>query len=94
MSDDRCRTCGNLSGGHGPIAAAECALLAAHRAELVGLVAPDDRPLRVALLDLYAHLRGVYPAPDAYRTARYVLELGWRPWVRSDAEPNQSRRSA
>jgi hypothetical protein len=84
MGTDRCSTCGNLS-GHDPIGAAECALLAAHRAVLGGLVAADDRPLRRELLDLYAHLRGVFPAPDAYRATRYVLELGWRPWVRSDA---------
>lgn len=85
MSSDNCSHCGNI-GGHGTaIASAECALSAAHRADLVGLVAPTDRPLRVQVLDLYAHLRGVYPAADAYQATRYVLELGWRPWVRSDA---------
>lgn len=72
--------------GHGPVESAECALAAAHRDSLTGLVAPADRPLRVEVLDLYAHLRGVFPAPDAYRAVRYVLELGWRPWHRSDAE--------
>lgn len=82
--EKRCADCGNLS-GHEPIEAAECALLAAHRATLGGLVAPNDPKLRVELFDLYAHLRGVFPAPDAYRATRYVLELGWRPWVRSDA---------
>jgi hypothetical protein len=84
MSADRCPHCHDLN-GHSPIGVAECALTAAHRAELEGLVAPTDRPLRVHVLDLYAHLRGVFPAPDAYRATRYVLELGWRPWVRSDA---------
>ena len=80
---DRCPHCGDLN-GHGPIRAAECALTAAHRADLAGLAAPKDRQLQTATLDLYAHMRGVFPAPDAYRATRYVLELGWRPWVRSD----------
>lgn len=88
MSTDRCSICGNLS-GHEPVEAAECALLAAHRSALSGLVDPDETPLRVEVLDLYAHLRGVFPAPDAYRATRYVLELGWRPWVRSDAAGKQ-----
>jgi hypothetical protein len=83
-ADKRCAVCGNLN-GHGPIGSAECALSAAHRADLGGLVAPNDSPLRVQVLDLYAHLRGVFPAPDAYQATRYVLELGWRPGLRSDA---------
>lgn len=84
MSTDKCGSCGNLSGHGTAIGSAECALLAAHRADLAEL-APTDRPLQVQVLDLYAHLRGVFPAPDAHRATRYVLELGWRPWVRSDA---------
>lgn len=82
MADKKCSRCGNLA-GHGPITDAECALLAAHRADLAEL-APNDRPLQVDILDLYAHLRGVFSAPDAHRATRYVLELGWRPWVRPD----------
>lgn len=80
----RCVHCGALD-PHEPVTAAECALLAAHRDALAGLVDPADRRLRTELLDLYAHLRGLFPSEQAYGASRYVLELGWRPWVQSEA---------
>lgn len=88
MTSDRCATCGSLT-GHEPIGAAECALTAAHRADLASIVAPDDRTFRVQVLDLYAHLRGVFPSSDAHRATRYVLELGWRPKLLASSDDDE-----
>ena len=74
-----CESCGDRT-GHDPLGAAACAYrqesTTAIREIAAGLGAD---PAHAA--DLLAHLRSCATDPAAFSTARYVLELGWRPAV-------------
>jgi hypothetical protein len=63
--------------GHNAIGAAHCAYRAATTAAIRELAGEHA----LAAADLLAHLRSVHSDPDAYDTARLVIDLGWRPAI-------------